>query len=209
MDINKPNQKIGILGGTFNPIHNGHLLLAQTAREAFSLDSVLVMPSGQSYLKANKQVLEGHIRYEMVKLAVSDMPYLIPCDMEIKRPGNTYTYETLYALKDIYPDTVFYFIIGADNLFSIENWVKPKEIFANCVLLVAVRNDIDKESLLEKAEELKSRFSADIRLLPFQNTPISSTQIRECVKKGEAIGSYVPERVASYICEHHLYQNLT
>ena len=201
---NKGN-RIGILGGTFNPIHNGHLKLAEAARKAEQLDKILIMPSGHSYLKSHMQVLDGQKRYEMVKLAVSDIPYLSASDMEIMRAGNTYTYETLALLKKQYPDDIFYFIMGADNLFSIENWVKPEEIFANCIILVAVRNHMDDDCLKAKAEELKARFLADIRLLPFDAVAISSTQIRNCVLNGEPIDTLVPKKVASYIRKQHLY----
>ena len=201
---NKGN-RIGILGGTFNPIHNGHLKLAEAARKAEQLDKILIMPSGHSYLKSHMQVLDGQKRYEMVKLAVSDIPYLSASDMEIIRAGNTYTYETLTLLKKQYPDDIFYFIMGADNLFSIENWVKPEVIFANCIILVAVRNHMDDDCLKAKAEELKARFLADIRLLPFDAVSISSTQVRNCVLNGEPIDTLVPKKVASYIRKQHLY----
>ena len=198
-------RKTGILGGTFNPIHNGHIALAKTALEAETLDEVILMPSGQSYLKSQMQVLDAKNRYEMVKLAVKEEPFLSVSDMEIKRPGNTYTYETLLQLKETAPHNQFYFIVGADNLFSIENWKRPEEIFANCILLAAVRDNKSTDRLLEKCCELKDKFQADIRLLPFENTPISSTQIRERVSLGQSISDFVPEPVETYIHKNQFY----
>lgn len=200
-------RKTGILGGTFNPIHNGHILLAKTALQAEALDEVILMPSGQSYLKSQMQVLDAKNRYEMVKLAVKDEPFLSVSDMEITRPGNTYTYETLVQLKEVAPDDILYFIVGADNLFFIENWKKPEKIFSNCILLAAVRDNRDTNCLSEKCNELKKRYQADIRLLPFNNTPISSTQIRERVSLGQSILDLVPEAVESYIRKNHFYEN--
>ena len=204
---NKGN-RIGILGGTFNPIHNGHLKLAEAARKAEQLDKILIMPSGHSYLKSHMQVLDGQKRYEMVKLAVSDIPYLSASDMEIMRAGNTYTYETLALLKKQYPDDIFYFIMGADNLFSIENWVKPEEIFANCIILVAVRNHMDDDCLKAKAEELKASFGTKIQLLPMEEFNISSNRIRSFCKENNvaAVKNQIPIAVYEYIVEHGLYQ---
>lgn len=200
-------RKIGILGGTFNPIHNGHIALAKSALKAEALDEVILMPSGESYLKSHMQVLDAKNRYEMVKLAVKDEPFLSVSDMEIMRPGNTYTYETLTQLKQNAPDDIFYFIVGADNLFSMESWKRPEEIFANCILLVAVRDNMNKYCLSKKCSELKNKFQADIRLLPFENTPISSTQIRERVSQGLGIMDLVPKQVDNYIRKQGFYKD--
>lgn len=198
--------KIGIMGGTFNPIHTGHLLLAETARTAEGLDKIMFLPSGRSYLKP-KGVLSADIRLNMVKEAISDNPFFYVSDMEIKRGGNTYTYETLLELREQAPQDDFYFILGADSLVSIEHWVEPQIIFDNCILLAAVRDDIDNEKLKSVIESLSERFSARIHLLPFSPMTISSTVIRNNIAEGKSIRNMVPEKVRLYIEENRLYQH--
>ena len=104
-------KKIGILGGTFNPVHMGHLLMAEYAREAVGLDQVILMPSGISYMKAGTGVLSGEERLRMLQFAIKDNPFFIASDMEIRREGNTYTYETLLQMKKIIPSSEIYFIV--------------------------------------------------------------------------------------------------
>ena len=200
------SRKIGIMGGTFNPIHKGHLYLAQVALEQAALDNVIFMPSGQSYMKAGMDVLKGDIRSDMVKLAIAGNPSFVFSDMEIKRAGNTYTYETLTILKETHPYDTFYFIVGADSLFSMENWKEPKEIFNKCIVLAAVRENMDKVSMQKKVSELQEKFGAVIQLLDFPKTDISSCFIREQIALDKDISHLVPETVRNYIKEHKLYQ---
>lgn len=198
--------KLGILGGTFNPIHTGHLLMAEYVKEDAKLDVVMLLPNGISYMKTGTNVLEGDVRLKMIELCIEDNPNLITSDMEIKREGNTYTYETLLELRAKYPRTELYFIIGADSLFSMEKWVKPDVIFANCTILAVGRNQTSKEELEEKKADLENRFGAKIRLLDFPEIQISSTQIRENIKAGKSFRYMVHEQVWNYICENNLYQ---
>ncbi len=200
-------QKIGILGGTFNPVHIGHLLMAEYAKDAVGLDVVIMMPSGKSYMKANTNVLSGEQRLKMLDLSVEGNPNLITSDLEIKRAGNTYTYETLLQMKELFPTADFYFIVGADSLFSMGNWVKPEVIFANCTLLAAGRNNADKDTLLFKKKELEDRFGAKIILLDFPQVDISSTEIRERVKNNKSIRYMVTEEIRSYIEQNNLYKD--
>ena len=199
-------KKIGILGGTFNPVHVGHLLMAEYAKEAADLDVVVLMPSCKSYMKAGTNVLSGEERLEMLKLSIEDNPDLVTSDMEIRRGGNTYTYETLLQMKGLCPASELYFIVGADSLFSMESWVKPEEIFANCTILAAGRDGADKEALLFKKKELEERFGAKIMLLDFPQIDISSTTIRENVKKHKSIRYMVHDRVWKYIQDNRLYE---
>lgn len=200
-------QKIGILGGTFNPVHIGHLLMAEYAKDTVGLDVVIMMPSGKSYMKANTNVLSGEQRLKMLDLSVEGNPNLISSDLEIRRAGNTYTYETLLQMKKLCPSSDIYFIVGADSLFSMENWVKPEVIFANCTLVAAGRDNADKEVLLSKKKELESRFGAKIILLDFPQVDISSTEIRERVKNNKSIRYMVSEEVRSYIEQNNLYKD--
>lgn len=198
--------RIGIMGGTFNPVHLGHLLLAETAWSEAKLDRVLFIPSGHSYMKKEAEVIDAVHRLHMVELAIKDQPAFSASDIEIKRAGNTYTCDTLKQLQEEYRTAEFYFIMGADCLFSIENWHKPQEIFRRCSLLAAVRDGADIARMREKCTELKEKYQAKVKLLSFPETAISSTMIRERVKRDKSVRFMVPESVRLYMEENHLYQ---
>ena len=200
------HEKIGIMGGTFNPIHTGHLLLAQAALEEAALDSVCFLPSGVSYLKPEDTVLDARDRLKLTELAVLDNPKFTVSDMEIKRSGNTYTCDTLQQLKREQPQNSFYFILGADCLFSMENWYHPEEIFSSCTILAAVRDNLKLSDLEEKADLLRKRFGADISLLHLPRIDISSTDIRERIKTGKSIRYMVPDSVCEYILQNELFK---
>ena len=198
-------KKIGIMGGTFNPIHNGHLLLAQWALEAEKLDEIWFMPTGISYSKEYSNVLPGEERLRMVELAIEDNSYFSVSDLELRRDGYTYTYETLEALKSYHPDDDFYFIMGADCLYTFENWKKPEYILQNCTLLAAVRGDVVWEDLELKKNDLVERLGGKIKLFPFINYEISSTEIRNRIKTNKEIRYLVPEAVREYITQKGFY----
>ena len=118
-------KKVGIIGGTFNPVHLAHLMLAETAYETMELDEVLFIPSGCSYMKDESIIVSAKDRVNMLGLALAENPHFALSMMEIERQGNSYTCETLRELSEKYPDWELYFIMGADNLFDIENWKNP------------------------------------------------------------------------------------
>ena len=124
-------RRIGIMGGTFDPIHVGHLMLAEWAAEEMELEEVWVVPTGVSYMKAEHGILTGQERLHMAELATKGNAKLRCVAIEIDRKGYTYTYETLEQLKNQYPDTEFFFLVGADCLFSLENWKYPERILGN------------------------------------------------------------------------------
>lgn len=132
--------RIGIMGGTFNPIHTGHLLLAEHVLEMVGLDQVWLIPTGCSYLKRKEgiTVLSAEDRYRMVNLAIADNDRFRCLDMEIRRPGNSYSYETMEQLQKEYPEDRFFFICGADCLYTIEYWKCADRLFAACTVLAAV-----------------------------------------------------------------------
>lgn len=198
--------KIGIMGGTFNPIHNGHLILAEQAREYCGLDEILFMPSGNSYMKDTAQIPDGETRISMTALAIENNPYFALSAMEVERKGATYTCETLKELKIQNPEIQYYFIVGADNLFSIETWWKPEEILSECILVAAVRGDKDREEIVAKVRELEEKYHARIILLPEKKYDISSTEIREKIARGESVRYLVPDKVLSYIEKKQLYR---
>lgn len=202
-------KKIGILGGTFDPIHTAHLIIAEAAYDSFSLDEVLLMPSGHSYLKDKRaqKVLPPQIRYEMACLAAADNPHFTASDFELHHQGNTYTSETLLALARLCPRDEFYFIIGADSVYSILTWKDPEVIFENCTLLAAVREDgTPPERFLQEVTRLREEYGAKIYIIEIPAIGISSTDIRNRVKNGRTIHYLVPDAVERYIMETGLYR---
>lgn len=199
-------KKMGIMGGTFNPVHNGHLLLAETAREALGLDGVLFMPSGNSYMKDASLILDGEIRADMVRLAVKGNPYFFFSDLELKRKGPTYTCDTLASLKAAGPQVSYYFILGEDNLLTLKYWKNPAFILQNCVIAGAVRESSGMDRIEENAELLRKEYQADIRILPAKRIDISSTEIRDRIKKGQSVRYMLPESVIEYIARKGIYK---
>lgn len=196
-------RKIGIMGGTFNPIHNGHVALADAAYKTFSLDKILFMPSGNSYMK--QHVLDNSKRVSMVSKAIESISYFELSTIEVERFGNTYTSETLQQLTQQNPDVQYYFIMGADSLFHIEKWKDPEIIFQLSTLICMVRDDYNMADIKKKGAELAQR-GADILYLNMPKIDISSTDIRNRVKLHQSISELVPEKVEKYILQEHLYE---
>lgn len=203
-----PGRKVGIMGGTFDPVHLGHLILAETALDAEGLDEVRFIPSGHSYFKDSRQdkVSSGEDRLAMTRLAVADNPAFTVSDIEIERSGNTYTFETLEALRMLEPDTEFYFIAGADSILAMRTWKDPARIFSACTVLAAVRETADSAALQEEIRALERDFDARIRLLPMKNIQISSTDIRESIRNGHSVKYQLPDAVIAYIEKRGLYR---
>lgn len=202
--------KIAIYGGTFNPPHLGHLKLARQMQENFSLDRVLFMPSGNSYMKNG--VLEKRHRYNMTKLMVSNLENISVSDYEVNKEGPSYTFETLTYFKESHPSDQLYFIMGADSLMYIENWKHPEIIFEKAVILCAFRKEykntnLDFKTLEMKARELENRFCGKIELMAFHEA-VSSSDIRNKLMQNIDCTADLSEAVLSYIQENHLYQTL-
>ncbi len=201
--------RIGIMGGTFNPIHTGHLLLAEQAMESAQLDQIWMIPTGCSYLKRKEgiAILPGTERYEMVQRAIADNDKFRCLDIEIRRPGDSYSYETMEQLQREYPENSFFFICGADCLFTMEHWKCADRLLAACEILAAVRGDVDVEGMREKIRELEEKFSARIQLLSFRRIEISSSEIRDRRRDGLSVRYLVPEAVREYMEEKGLYRD--
>ena len=200
-------RKVGIIGGTFNPIHTGHLILAEAAYEAFDLDEVLFVPTGISNLKDPSIILDKKTRIALTGEAIGENPHFALSTIETDRPGTSYTYETLELLNKEYPNSEYYLIIGADSLFQLEEWKRPADIMKNAVILAAKRKGATTQELLDRIDELKEKYDADIRLLPCTYIDISSTEIRERIKNGKSIRYLVPAVTEKYIKKHHLYED--
>lgn len=201
-------KKIGIMGGTFNPIHNGHIALAQAAFDYCSLDEVWFMPSGISYLKKNDKIAASEDRMEMTKLAIDGLPCFRCSNLEVSREGNTYTADTLEILNEMYPDCEFYFIMGADSLFGLPNWKKPERIAALCTLVAVVRDSVNMQELQSQQKLLERTLHARIVLVPFHKINISSSAIREKLLNGEKVDDLIPVNVLAYIRENQLYKEV-
>ena len=199
-------KKIGILGGTFNPIHVGHLLLAEQAREALALDEVLFIPSGNSYMKDSSGILDSAVRAHLIALAIEKNPYFHLSYMEINREGASYTCDTLTELKSQNMDVEYYLILGADNLLTLESWKNPDYILQNCIVAAAVRGTGTEMRLEKIASHLIYEYQADIRILPARYMDLSSSEIRKRLKEGKSVRYMLPNKVYEYIETNRLYQ---
>lgn len=198
--------RIGVLGGTFNPIHTGHLILAENAYEALQLDQVLFIPSGISYLKEKETVLPTEARLKMVELATESNPHFFVSRMEIERKGNSYTYVTLEQLRTK-QDAELFFIGGADTLFGISGWKEPQRIFDAATIVIAPRDGMQYEKLLEEKKRLIDLYRAKIILLATSDLAISSTDLRERIARGQSVRYYIPDPVLHYISKKGFYRN--
>ena len=157
--------KTGIFGGAFDPIHKGHIYMAQKAMEEYSLDRILLVPSGHSPNKTENAMTAFSHRYNMCKLASEAVPGIEVSDIEIKDESTSYTYVTLQKLKALYPKDELYFIMGGDSLDYFETWMRPDVIARTAIILVMVRENFPKQQMEEKIAHIKNLFPADIRLL--------------------------------------------
>lgn len=200
------SRKIGILGGTFDPIHNAHLLLGEAAREQFALDRVIYIPNNLAHHINRTDVSSGDTRYQMVKMAIADNPYFTCSRLEIDKPEGSYTIDTINDLKMMYPGDELYLILGGDSVIGIDTWYKADELLKSCTILTAVRAGDDLPTLDKKRRELADRFGADVRLLNFNRNDISSTEIRQRVKSGRSVRYLMPDACIEFMCIKGLYR---
>ncbi len=193
--------KTGIFGGAFNPVHNGHLALAEQYKKALSLDRIIFIPTANPPHKSSDGLIDGKHRINMLELCVGENELV--SDIEFMRDGKSYTYLTICELKEMYPDDEFYLIVGADQFFYFEKWYKFEEIFSVCTVVTAAREKNQYDEMLDfKAEHPKLK---DVIVSEFDVIDISSSQIRDMIKNGEDVSYYIPESVNRYIKEHRLY----
>lgn len=198
--------KTGIFGGTFNPIHNGHLIIAESVREQFGLDKVLFIPSGQPPHKRDPEVAGPERRFEMVQLAIGSNPCFEASRMEIDRAGFTYTVNTLQELRAEYgSETDLYFIIGADIVPELVTWKDFMRVFELCEFIAVLRPGFDKEAFNREIGRIVENYGAVIHTVDARLIDISSTEIREKNSAGESIRYLVPDGVREYIDKEGLY----
>ena len=199
--------KIGLMGGTFDPIHNGHIALAKQALTEFRLDRILFIPNYCPWMKSGRRIADANDRIDMVRAAIQDEPRFDLSYIEINAGGNSYTSNTVLQLKKEHPEDTYFFILGADSLFTIEQWVHPEIIFQCVTILAAVRDDCDLEALKAQKEHLTDKYHGDIRLMHMQRIEISSTYIRDHFYTSENTGKMLPARVCQIIKERQLYRD--
>ncbi len=198
-------RKIGILGGTFNPIHYAHLLLGECAREQLGLDRVIFIPLGFHPGRTDNTMVAGDLRYQLVKLAISGNPYFTCSRVEIDRSGTAHTVETLQDLQKMYPGDELYFILGADSFLRIQQWQNYTEVFKLAHLAVAGRQDVDPAVLRDYAAALEKNYDAKVHLLDHFSMELSSTEIRKRFATGRSVRYMMPEECMEFICMKNLY----
>lgn len=194
---------VGIMGGTFNPVHKGHIAIARAAHEQFNIPDILVMPSYSPAYKDNSNIVSATHRCNMISLAIQDYDYMTLSTFEIQRGGRTYTADTLRLLKDDYDK--IYFIIGADSLFSLDTWYRPDYVCSHCHLLAANRDNHPLAELIKQRNILMNRYNASIDFISCEDYPFSSSSIRKEAAKGHDITPYVGKDVSEYITDNKLY----
>lgn len=195
--------KIGIMGGTFNPVHNAHIELAQKALTQFGLDKVLFITSGNPPHKKSSIIPDANLRHKMVSLAIEDYPQFEAYDYEVKKQTCSYSYETLKHLKQLDRENELYFIIGADSFHNITSWKKPRLIMELCTLLVYSRKGYDMEKDLA---ELKQEYYMKVQFIDAPEIDISSSEIRAMIANGNDVLGLIPQKVLQFICRTLLYK---
>ena len=198
-------QRIGIMGGTFDPVHYGHLVTAEAAREQYGLQEIVFVPSGNPPHKTTGIVSDFWHRYQMVVLATASNPFFEVSRMEHERGGRSYTVDTVRAFRQLYGDGAeLFFVTGADAILEIIGWKQPEELMAMCRFIAATRPGYDLRQL---ATLLGEYLAGSVSILEIPAPDISSSDIRERVRRGASIKYLVPEAVETYIIKSGLYQN--
>ncbi len=198
--------KIGICGGTFDPIHTGHLVVAELVRSEFNLDRVLFIPSGMPPHKDLKNVSAPVHRLNMVKAAVSSNKNFEAVSNEVDRSGYTYTVDTLKELHVLYPSGAeFHYIIGADVVMDLLTWRNWQEVFTLTNFIAVMRPGFSDAEFSKRLTELKQNYRINIQNYEIPLLEISSTSIRERIKAGRSVKYLIPEEVEEYIMQNNLY----
>ena len=194
--------KIGILGGSFDPIHNGHLNMVIQSYEQYHLDEVWLIPNGNAPHKNAKKMADAIHRLHMCTLVAQEYSFIKTCDIEIVSAEYSYTYITMTKLKNLYPEHEFYFIMGADSLDYFEKWKKPEVIASCCKILVVNRDDFSEDDLHDKIEYINTLFSVEMFIVHCPKVDVSSTEVRQHLKREDVLPA-----VYEYICGNNLYGN--
>ncbi|MGB9780076.1 nicotinate-nucleotide adenylyltransferase [Caldanaerobacter sp.] len=203
----KRELRLGIMGGTFDPIHYGHLVTAEAVRDEFKLDKVIFVPAGNPPHKVKRKVTDKKHRYLMTILATITNPFFEVSSIEIEREGYTYTIDTIKEFKKLYGDeTLFYFITGADAVLEILTWKNADELLRLCYFVAATRPGIEGNKIDQELDKIRNLYGNVIYKVTVPSLAISSTDIRERVAKGRPIKYLLPEPVERYIQKYGLYK---
>ena len=207
MEVNKKRERIVIYGGSFNPVHNGHIALARHMMEALHPRKMLLMPTASPPHKqvGEADLVSGEHRMAMCRLAVGQVEGLTVCGYEMEKGGVSYTADTLEEMARRYPQDQLVLCMGGDMFLTVDRWYHPEEIFRLAFLATAARTHSEYERLWEKSEQL-TRIGARCQVYPFSVLEISSTQVREAVRRGESLQGMVPREVEDYIRQWGLYR---
>lgn len=198
-------KKYGIFGGSFNPIHYGHLMICEYIKEEMGLDKVIFIPTGNPPHKELE--LSAKDRYEMVRLAISPNPDFEISDIETTRVKKSYTVDTIRELKKIYKEEKLYFLIGLDSLFQLKTWMKIGDLSQEIEFVVALRPGyLDKEEINKEIDFLRENFGTKINLIKTPLYEISSTDLRDRIREGKSLRYLIPKKVLDYIEESGFYK---
>ena len=195
----RPKKKIGILGGTFDPIHMGHLVLAEQVKEKLKLDRIIFIPCLRSPHKTRQKLSPAKDRLHMVRLALQDNPSFSVSDIELKRKGVSYTVDTLRELKRLHPGSQIYFLTGSDVVNELGAWKDPEKIYKLAKMVIAVRPGFDQF-------DPEDHFAKKSILVEITGLDISSSKLRNMAKRGKSIKYLVPLEVEQYIRKKRLYR---
>jgi nicotinate-nucleotide adenylyltransferase len=199
-------QRLGLLGGTFDPVHHGHLVAAEEACHRLALDRLLFVPAGRPPHKPTRPISPACHRLRMLELAIAGKPYFAVSRVDVDRPGLSYTVDTLELLRTEWgPEVAYFFIAGADSLADITTWYRPQRLLELCELAVVARHGVEVN--LSHLEKQQSGLTAQIHWVQMPHLEISSSDLRARVRTGRSISYLVPPAVEAYIREHELYQN--
>ena len=200
-------QEICLMGGTFDPIHYGHLVVAEEVRQQFALPKVLFIPAARPPHKTDKIISEPEHRVQMTKLAIASNPYFDVSTLEVERKGLSYTIDTVKEIKNIYGVKRVYFITGADAVLEILSWKEADKLLSMCTFIAATRPGYDLHQLADTLKLLPKEVLKNIVPLEVPALSISSSDIRKRVKKEKSIKYLLPESVEEYILKTKLYQS--
>jgi nicotinate-nucleotide adenylyltransferase len=214
--------RLGLLGGTFNPAHQGHIRAAQAVQKSFELNKVYFIPAYIPPHKSSQGIASPEHRLRMVELAVEPFPDFVPSSLEIDAGGKSYSINTLEKFQQIFPGSSIYFILGIDAFLEIDTWKDYERLLGQCDFIVLSRPGYDlweaktvldgklKRKIIDWKGNINKKLTRNnnhnIILFPFDGLDLSSTEIREKVKKGKSIKGLVPEEVEAYIKKYNLYQ---
>lgn len=196
-------ERIGIMGGTFDPVHNGHIVMAESASEQLQLDRVLFIPTGNPNFKQGQQVTPAQDRVEMLKLALQDKPHFELDLREVERPGVTYSADTLEELHEEFPGAELYFLMGVDSAQTIVHWRRAERVAELCKVVAVQRPGYSFDSIDRAMEQ--SDIDFELICLEIDAVDVSSTEVRRRISCGETVQGLVPDAVIEYIVEHGLY----